>query len=120
MMKKNEIKPAVWGAVGGAVALLIVGFSTGWVVTSGSARDMAEQMTEKAVVASLAPICASKFEREAKADKTLIAALGSVEYWRRDAHMMENGWATFSGTPEPNRVVAEACARLLSATYNLK
>ena len=119
-MKKEDIKPAAWGAIGGAIALLIVIFSTGWVVTSGSARDMAEQMTEKAVIASLAPICANKFEQAAKADNTLIAALGAVDSWQRDAHVMKNGWATFSGAPEPNRIVAEACAKLLSATHKLK
>jgi hypothetical protein len=83
-MKKEDIKPAAWGAVGGAIALLIVAFATGWVVTSGSARDMAEQMSEKAVVASLAPICANKFEQAAKADTILIAALGAVDSWERD------------------------------------
>ena len=119
-MKKDDIKPAAWGAIGGAIALLIVIFSTGWAVTSSSARDMAEEMTEKALVASLAPICAEKFEQAAKADGTLIAALGAVDSWQRDSHMMKNGWATFAGEPEPNRNVAEACAKLLSATHKLK
>ena len=119
-MNKEYIKPAAWGVVGGAIAVLIVAFSTGWVVTSSSARSMAEQMTENAVVASLAPICASKFEQAAKTDNTLIAALGAVDSWQRDTHMMKNGWATFSGATEPNRDVAEACAKLLSASHKLK
>ena len=119
-MKKQEIIPAAWGAVGGAIALLIVIFSTGWVVTSSTAGDMAEQMTQKAVIASLAPICASNFEQAAKADNTLIASLGAVRSWKRDAHLMSNGWVTFAGDPEPKKIVADACARLLSETHKLK
>ena len=119
-MKKEDIKPAAWGAIGGAIALLIVGFSTGWLVTSSSARDMAEQMTEKAVVANLAPICANRFEQAAEADNTLIAALGAVDAWQRDSHMMKNGWATFAGAPEPKRIVAEACAEAVSSAHKLK
>ncbi len=34
--------------------------------------------------------------------------------------MMKNGWATFAGTSEPIRDVAEACAKLLSETLKLK
>ncbi len=37
-MKKEMIKPFVWGIVVGVIVLLIVIFSAGWVVTSGSAQ----------------------------------------------------------------------------------
>ena len=37
-MKKEYIKPFVWGSAVGAIVLLIVIFSAGWVVTSGSAQ----------------------------------------------------------------------------------
>jgi len=43
--------------------LLIVIFSTGWVVTSGSAQAKAEEMAEKAVVDHLAPICVAQFRK---------------------------------------------------------
>ena len=36
-MKKEYIKPFTWGMAVGMVVLLIVIFSAGWVVTSGSA-----------------------------------------------------------------------------------
>ena len=47
-----------WGAVGGAIALAIVGFSYGGWVTGGTAQQMAQQRSDAAVVAALAPICA--------------------------------------------------------------
>ena len=52
-----ELKPAFWGAVGGAAALAIVGFSWGGWVTANTADTNAKQRSEKAVVAALAPIC---------------------------------------------------------------
>ena len=48
------VKPAVWGAVVGAVAFAIVGFSSlGWTLGS-TAEKMATQRAETAVVAALA------------------------------------------------------------------
>jgi len=55
------VKPAVWGAVAGAVAVTVVGFSSlGWTLGS-TAERMATQRAETAVVAVLAPICVEKF-----------------------------------------------------------
>ncbi|NIM97381.1 MAG: hypothetical protein GTO24_04640, partial [candidate division Zixibacteria bacterium] len=42
-MRKEDIKPFVWGMVVGAIVLLIVIFWTGWVMTSGSAKAKAEE-----------------------------------------------------------------------------
>jgi hypothetical protein len=57
------VKPAVWGAVAGAVALTVVGFSQlGWTLGS-TAEKMATQRAETAVVAALAPICVEKFQQ---------------------------------------------------------
>ena len=56
-MRKEMIKPFAWGIVVGAIVLLIVIFSTGWVVTSGSAKAKAE----KAVLDRLASICVARF-----------------------------------------------------------
>ena len=110
----------IQGLVVGAVATMIIGFSWGGWHTGGTVKEMVSDATEKATVIALAPICADRFQKAAKEDNTLIAALGAVSYWQRDAHMMENGWATFSGSPEPNRTVAEACANMLKVALKLK
>src|SRR3546814_18912929 len=57
------VKPGIWGAVFGAAAIAIVGFSAGWVVSNGSAQEMAEAPAEKAVVAAATPVFAVKFRR---------------------------------------------------------
>jgi len=48
----------------GAIVLLIVIFSAGWVVTSGSAQAKAEEMAEDAVLDRLAPICVVQFMQD--------------------------------------------------------
>ena len=57
-----ETKPAVWGAIGGAVALAIVGFNWGGWVTAGKAEADAAKRTNDAVVVALAPVCVDKFQ----------------------------------------------------------
>ncbi len=108
------------GFVVGAIVTMIVGCGWGGWHVGGTVEEMVETASTTAMVAALAPVCASRFEKASMTDKTLVAALGAVDSWQRDEHMMKNGWATFSGASEPNRVVAEACAKLLSETLKLK
>lgn len=110
----------IQGLVVGAAATMIVGFAWGGWQTGGTVDERVETASTTATVAALAPICANRFEKASITDKTLIAALGAVDSWQRDQHMMKNGWATFSTGTEPNRIVAEACAKLLSGTFKLK
>ena len=70
-MKKEMIKPFVWGIVVGAIVLLIVIFATGWVVTSSSAQDKAEEMAADAVVDRLAPICVEQFLKDPNREERL-------------------------------------------------
>jgi hypothetical protein len=99
---------------------MIIGFSWGGWHLGSTVDQKVETASTTAMVAALAPICAEKFETAAKSDKTLVAALGAVDSWKREDHLMKTGWATFSGAPDPNRTVAEACVKLLGATLKLK
>lgn len=116
-MKKEDIKPAAWGAVGGAIALLIVIFSAGWVVTSSSAREMAEQMTETAVVASLAPICVAQFSKGANGKERLVE-LKALDSWKRSEFVEAKGWATMPGSKKPANDIAGECANRLVQLTN--
>ena len=40
MTMKEKFKLFLWGALVGAIVLLIIIFSTGWMMTSGSAQRM--------------------------------------------------------------------------------
>ena len=104
-------KPAAGGAVGGAIVLAIIGFSTGWVVTSGTAQEMAEQQKDKAVIAALTPICVAQFKSQTQEVRTTqLAALKEESGWKQGDYIEEQGWATMPGSKEPNDEVADACA----------
>ena len=111
-MRKEMIKPFVWGIVVGAIVLLIVIFSTGWVVTSGSAQDKAEEMAEKAVIDQLAPICVEQFLKDPNMEERF-EQLKAKDSWMRGDYVKEIGWATMPGAESPARGVADECARRL-------
>ena len=111
-MKKEMIKPFIWGMVVGVIVLLIVIFSAGWVVTSGSAQAKAEEMAEKAVVDQLAPICVVQFQQDPNREERL-KELKEKSYWERGDYVKESGWATMPGAESPARGVADECASRL-------
>jgi hypothetical protein len=104
-------RPAVTGGIAGAVVIAIVGFSVGWVVTSGSAHALAEQQGEKAVIAALTPICIAQFKGQTPEIRTTkLAALQGESSWARGDYVEKQGWATMPGSKEPEDEVADACA----------
>ena len=114
-MKKEFIKPLVWGFVAGAIVLLIVVFATGWVVTSGSAQTKADEMAEKAVVDVLAPICVVQFTQDPNKEERL-KEFKEVDSWKRGDYVKERGWATMPGEENPDSNVArEVADRLMKA-----
>ena len=104
-------KPAAWGAVVGIVAMTIIAFSAGWIVTGSGARQMAEREADQAVIAALTPVCVAKFRGLSQTQQTEhLAALGEESRWSSDDYVEEQGWATMPGAEEPNDEVADACA----------
>lgn len=114
MTLPSGTKPAVWGALGGAVAWWIVlAFVFGW-TSAGTAEKQASLQSEAAVVSAIAPICATNFlaQPDAAAKK---AALAKVESWkRRDEFSKE--WVTLPGGYSPNRDLVDACSALVLKT----
>ncbi len=107
----NWFRPAVWGGVVGVAAVAIVGFGTGWVVTSGSADEMARKQGEKAALAALTPICVAQFKGQTPELRTTqLAALKDASSWERGDFVEKQGWATMPGSKEPDDEVAAACA----------
>jgi hypothetical protein len=109
-----QTSPFIWGAVSGAIALAIVGFTWGGWVSAGSHEQLAAARAETATVAALAPICVTQFQAGAKA-KASLAALKATNTWEQGDYVRNGGWATMPGsTGEPSRDVARACAEALS------
>ncbi len=108
----EEINPALWGAVGGAIVLAIVGYAWGGWVTGGTAQEMAEELAQKAVVARLAPICVEQYNQDSEKDEKL-KELKETKSWQRDDYVEKQGWATMPGENEADSKVAGKCAELL-------
>ena len=111
----EQTKPAAWGALGGAIALAIVGFSWGGWVTGGSAAEAATQSAKSAVVAVLAPICAMQFRDQVDATGKLTELKALSSYQRAD-FVVKGGWATMPGAKEPVNGVAYACVEILTTS----
>jgi alpha/beta superfamily hydrolase len=111
-MKTDTLKSALWGAVGGALALAIVGFSWGGWVTERTAKGR----SEAAVVTALAPICATQFQQapDAAAQQAVFTKKGS---WEQKRLVETADWAKMPGSTDVAPGVAEACASLIA---NLK
>ena len=102
----------IQGAVAGSLLTMILGFGWGGWQLQSTSQKTADLQTNKAVVAALAPICVDKFRQAADVKATLVA-LNATSSWKRDTFVEKGGWATFPGSVEPNRDVAEACAQIL-------
>ena len=114
-LKAPWLKPAVWGAVVGAVATMIIGFSwMGWVLGS-TAERMAAERTNSAVVVALTPSCVASFMQQPNA-ATKLAEFLKVDSWRQRQFVEDGGWATPRGGKTPNSGVASACAEELVKT----
>jgi hypothetical protein len=115
MKRYPSLKPGIWGAVIGAVAMSVVGFSSlGWTLGS-TAERMAKERAQTAVVAVLAPICVEKFQHQADAAAKLIEFKKVSSSWDRRAFIEKGGWATVPGSDTPISAVVSACAEQLGA-----
>ena len=110
-----ETKPALWGALGGAIAAAIMGFTWGGWVTGGTSETNATTRANAAVVAALAPVCVERFNRSADVPANL-SALKKVDSWSQGDFIEKGGWATTAGGKPEDQVpaIAKACASLLA------
>jgi len=108
----EKVKPSLWGAVGGAILLAIIGFNWGGWVTGGTAQETAEKLSQEAVVVRLAPICVEQFNQESEKVQKL-EELKEISSWKRKDYVEKQGWATMPGEEEPDHGVAEKCVELL-------
>jgi hypothetical protein len=113
MTTRPEIKPALWGAAGGAIVLAIIGFAWGGWVTGASAREASERNADTAVVGVLAPICAVQFRQQVGAD-TKLAELKALRTYDQAGYVEKGGWATMPGSETPASGVARGCAVILT------
>ena len=108
------LKPGLYGAACGAVALATIGFSWGRWVTGGTARTMAADQSKVEVVAALPLICVDQSKRDPQPAER-VAAIKTASSWSRGDLALKNGWATMPGTAEGRSQVAKDCADTIAA-----
>ena len=101
-------KPGIYGALGGAIAVSILGFTWGGWTTSGNAQTMAQDLATEEVTLAMVPVCLNISAADPKRTEKLVILQDESGYGRRNA-MMETGWATRPGTDTPDRDLADAC-----------
>ena len=114
-MKRQAVKPFIWGMVVGSIVLLIVIFSAGWVVTRGSAEAEARAMATDAVMDRLAPIAVAQFMEDPNKIERL-EELKKLKTWganNRSDYVEKQGWATMPGEKAPDKKIADEVARRL-------
>jgi hypothetical protein len=109
----KDTKPLIWGAIGGALLCIALGFTWGGWVTGATARQDAAKATHNGMVAALAPICAERFRAQGDA-ATKIADLAKASTWERGGLVEKSGFALMPGAKTTDSDVARACAEILA------
>jgi hypothetical protein len=113
MIMPQWIKPGIFGAVVGAIALAIVGFTQlGW-VSANKAESMAIKHANAAVVKALVPVCVARAQMDPETGPLLQELGGVTSKYERRSFVEKAGWAVMPGEESSNRNLAEACAQAL-------
>ena len=116
MQVPASVKPAIWGAIGGAAAAMIIGFSWGGWVTGGTAGEMAAASAKDASVLALTPLCVAKAEQQPE-QVVLLKKEGSA--YGRGNFVTKAGWVA-SVNEKYRSDVASACASTLVEALDAK
>ncbi len=113
ILQGEPLKRLMQGAAVGAVATIFVGFNWGGWSLGSTADKMAEERSQLAVVAALAPVCADKFRALPDAEAKTVG-LSKVESWKR-ADEFPKEFVTLPGETYPSSALVDACYALLLA-----
>ena len=113
MTSPEWLKPGVYGAAIGPVAVMVLGHSWGGWMTDGGARELATDLAHVEVITALVPICLQISQGDPERMAKLASIIEATTYQRRDA-VMAAGWATVPGADTPNRDLAQACIQGLN------
>ena len=103
-----SVKPAIWGAVGGAIAAIIIGFGCGGWVTGGTAGEIVVTSAKDASVLALTPLCVVKAEQQPEQ----LALLKKDSSYPRGDFVTKAGWVA-NVNEKYRSAVAKACAATL-------
>jgi len=100
-----QMKPAIWGAIGGAIAAMIIGFVWGGWVTGGTSEKNAGAAAQTAIEQAFVPLCVAKAEQH----PDQLPLLKKENSYSRSDFVNKAGWVS-DVAEKYRRNVAEACA----------
>lgn len=101
-----------WLCLASVVVVLILGFTWGGWMTEGGAQKEAEAMARNAVIERLTPICVAQFNQDP--DSVLkLEELNGMSSYQQAQFVSDQGWATIFGEEKPDRLVANACTKMI-------
>ena len=113
MLQGESLTRLLQGAAAGIVATVVVGFGWGGWSLGSTANKMANERSELAVIAALAPVCAAKFRALPDAEAKTVA-LSKVNSWKRSEEFPKE-FVTLPGETYPSSALVYACSTLLLA-----
>jgi len=112
-MDWDKIKLGLWSAVGGAIALALIGFNWGGWVTGGAAEAMAKEIAANAVAERLGSICVAQSNQDSEKGRKL-KEMKDKDVWDKGRYIEKQSWAIMPGEDKADSKVADACAKQLS------
>ena len=113
MLQGESLTRLLQGAAAGVVATVVVGFGWGGWSLGSTANKMANEQSERAVIAALAPVCAAKFRALPDAEAKTVA-LSKADSWKRSEEFPKE-FVTLPGETYPSSALVYACSTLLLA-----
>lgn len=109
------LKPGIWGAVIGAVVIIILGFSQfGWMLGS-KAEELATQRANRAVAVAMASVCSDKFFAQADSAANLEALKKLRMDYAQNEFIEKGGWAVQKSGGSPNYQLVSECVKSILA-----
>ncbi|GLU27412.1 MULTISPECIES: hypothetical protein [Brucella/Ochrobactrum group] len=113
MKNAQWIRSAVGGAIVGAIATIVVGFTFGGWVTGGTSERLIASSMSEGVAVALTPYCLERSKNDPEAVKVMAEYKAAPAYSRRML-IEKSGWATPLGAEQPNAALAAACGNELA------
>jgi hypothetical protein len=112
------VKPGFWGLVLGAFAWWgVLAWGLGW-MSPATARQMADDQIQNAVIAVASPYCTERFEQQANAVTSWQALKKSADNYDQSSFIEKGGWVDLPKAKPVSDLadaVANACATQLLA-----
>lgn len=104
----------VWACIAAVIATIVVGFSWGGWVTSGTSQTMAKAAGDTARGELASAICVERFNAAPDAAAKLAEFKAIPDSYKKRQFVEAGGWATMPGETTPDTRGAEGCVTALA------